>query len=279
MGVSVLMYHSIASESSTRFRQWTVAPKRFAAQMAMLAAEGYTPLTVTDYVNRRWGRGGALPPRPVVLTFDDGFADFATAAMPVLATQGFVATLYLTTQYIGSTSRWLVREGEAERSMLNWEQVREIHAAGIECAAHTHTHAELDVLSAAALREEIVHPRALLQTHAGVTATSFAYPFGYDSAAVRRAVRDAGYTTACAVRYRPSYLTDNPLALARLIVTADTTTDDFAALITGRVTQVAPVIERTRAFAWQRVRRLRRILQSSRRVSRSTRSAGNGRHA
>src|SRR5260221_2722996 len=86
----------------------------------------------------------ALPERPVVLTFDDGFADFYTNALPVLQQCGSTATLYIATGFIGSTSRWLAREGEATRPMLTWDQVREIDACGIECGGQRYLPSQLD---------------------------------------------------------------------------------------------------------------------------------------
>src|SRR3954449_3067340 len=123
--VPILMYHSIAREAGRRFRPFVVAPEQFAEQIAYLDQAGYTPLTVSELV-RAWAyRGIGLPTRPVVVTFDDGFADFHTAALPVLARYGFSATLYVATGYIGDTSRWLAAEGEGERPMLTWAQLAE----------------------------------------------------------------------------------------------------------------------------------------------------------
>src|SRR5437764_272682 len=98
--VPILMYHSIADEASRAFRPFAVPPALFADQMAYLAQNGYTPLTVTRLV-QTWAGGGELPARPIVLTFDDGFADFHTHALPVLYRYGFTATLYVTTGFIG----------------------------------------------------------------------------------------------------------------------------------------------------------------------------------
>ena len=88
----------------------------------------------------------ALPERPVVLTFDDGFADFFTEALPILQLYNFTATLYVTTGFIGSTSCWMQREGESTRLMLTWDQVSAMSASDIECGGHSHWHRQLDIL-------------------------------------------------------------------------------------------------------------------------------------
>ena len=131
-----------------------------------------------------------LPPRPVVLTFDDGYADFYTAALPLLQRYHCTATLYIITDYVGETSKWLQREGEADRALLNWSQIREVAASAIECGAHTHTHRPLDWLADADLREEITLPQRLLAENVSVP-QSFAYPFGYYSRAARTLVQQA----------------------------------------------------------------------------------------
>src|SRR5579863_9977859 len=138
--VPILMYHSISSAATARFRQFTVPPASFAEQMAYLHHQGYTPLTVTQYIQARSQGASALAERPVILTFDDGFEDFFTGVLPVLKQYNLTATLYITTAFIDGTSRWMRRERETARSMLSWQQVREISANGIECGAHTHTH-------------------------------------------------------------------------------------------------------------------------------------------
>jgi peptidoglycan/xylan/chitin deacetylase (PgdA/CDA1 family) len=102
--------------------------------MAYLHRHAYTSMTVTQFVALA-KRETEFPKRPVVLTFDDGFADFYLAALPVLGRCGFPATLYVATAFVNETSRWLDREGEAGRPMLNWQQLREISARGIECGA------------------------------------------------------------------------------------------------------------------------------------------------
>src|SRR5258708_30919531 len=107
----------------------------------------------------------SLPAGPVVLTFDDGFADFYTNALPVLQQCGFTATLYIATGFIGNMSRWLVREGEATRPMLTWTQVNEIGACGIECGGDTHWPPQLETPPLAAAAAEIVLCKALLEAH------------------------------------------------------------------------------------------------------------------
>src|SRR5206468_3352471 len=95
--IPILMYHSIADDASPKFKPFTVKPALFAENIAYLYHQGYTPMTVTQLMNTFSQANTLLPERPIVLTFDDGFADFFTAALPILQQYGFVATLYVAT--------------------------------------------------------------------------------------------------------------------------------------------------------------------------------------
>ena len=259
--VPILMYHSIspASVASAQFRPFTVSSARFAEQMAYLSAQHYTPITVTQLVASRCPGGDALPQKSVVLTFDDGFADFYTAALPILTQHSFAATLFVTTAFVNATGRWLQKEGETARPMLTWEQLSELPAHGIECGAHSHSHAQLDILPYASAKAEIEHSKKCLEDHLGHTITSFAYPFGYQTARVRQLVQAAGFTSACAVKHGMSSAQDDPFALRRLMVRTEMQSTDFAALLTG--TNFSPfagmttMYFRTRTPLWQLLRR------------------------
>jgi peptidoglycan/xylan/chitin deacetylase (PgdA/CDA1 family) len=249
------MYHSVSTTNNAKFAPFTVPPARFAEQMAYLSEQGYTPLTVTHYVQAT-ADGSMLPGRPVILTFDDGFEDFFTAALPVLQRYHFPATLYVATDFVGKTSRWLCREGETGRPMLTWAQIVQIDRAGIECGGHSHTHPQLDTLPEASAYDEIVRCKDLLQHHLGHQVLSFAYPFGYYTTAVQRLVARAGYTSACAVHHRMSSEKTNPLALTRLMVTPETTIDRFERLLTGTgVSMVETLYFRGRTAVWGGLRR------------------------
>ncbi len=252
------MYHSISSAAGARFRQFTVSPAAFAEQMAYLHRQRYTPLTVTQYVEARSRGASALAERPVILTFDDGFADFYTDALPVLKQYNLTATLYITTAFVEGASSWMRREKETTRPMLSWQQVREIVAHGIECGAHTHTHPQLDTLSLHAARNEMARSKSLLEDHLGQVVCSFAYPNGYQTARLRQAAREIGFTSACAVRHAPSSVAEDAFCLARLMVSADTNLTAFAALLSGAqnaVSMARSLYLRTRTPAWQFVRR------------------------
>jgi peptidoglycan/xylan/chitin deacetylase (PgdA/CDA1 family) len=257
--IPILMYHSISLSSNQRFKQFTVSPVTFIEQMKYLSDHQYTPITITQLVDARLRNGSLLPERPIVLTFDDGFADFFAEAFPVLKRFGFVATLYIATAFVNGASHWLQRMGEGANPMLTWEQLAEISLNGIECGAHSHSHPQLDTLHRTAAQDEIVQSKRLLEDHLGQEVRSFAYPFGYYSARVRQLVREAGYTSACAVRHAMSSENDDPFSLARLMVRPDSNIEEYAALLTGRNSSPAKAIykmyTRARTPIWQLVRR------------------------
>ena len=160
--VPVLMYHSIGSGAPRSFRRFAVDPGEFAAQMAYLDEVGYSVLTAVELaVSRTSGR--SLPPHPVVITFDDAYADFYSAALPVLKEHDFRATLYVPTGYVGATSRFNGTRGEGDRKILSWDALRDITAEGVEMAAHSHTHPQMDRVPAAAIRDEVRRSRRLIE--------------------------------------------------------------------------------------------------------------------
>ncbi len=262
--IPILLYHSVAENATSQYRRWAIRPGIFAAHLAYLHNQGYTPITVTHLAQAMIDQGTHLPERPVVLTFDDGLADFYAGALPVLKSYAFAATLYIATQFVGGTSRWLHAEGEGERPMLTWSQIADIHASGIECGAHSHSHPQLDVLSLAEAGDEITRSKAILEQHLGRAVTTFAYPHGYYDSGVRRLVQQAGYTSACAVKHALSSLADDRFALARIIVSPeDANVENFANLLAGRGLRLAPTRERVRTRGWRLVRRSARFLERS----------------
>ena len=250
--IPILMYHSISSYASPRFEPNTVSPEAFGEHLSYLDQCHYTPLTVTQLAHAMARRGAGLPPRPVLLTFDDGYADFYTNALPALQRHGFVATLYISTAFVGGTSCWNQPLGEGMRPILTWAQLAEISASGVECGAHSHTHRPLDILPPAVAREEIVRSKQLLEEHLGRRVSSFAYPYGYYSTRVRQIVQASGYDSACAVKRAMSSWHDDPYALARLAIRPHTTVHDLAtALSTGRGPLAASQVKRARAHLRQ----------------------------
>jgi peptidoglycan/xylan/chitin deacetylase (PgdA/CDA1 family) len=254
--IPILMYHSISDYATSKFKQFTLSPKLFEDHMRYLQQHRYTPITVSEFVAAQSLPGFKLPERPVVLTFDDGFADFHDAAFPILRRYGFPATLYVATGFVNGTSRWLRHEGEANRPMLTWEQLREISANGIECGGHSHTHPQLDTLSLADASREIVQSTRLLEDHLEQKVFSFAYPFGYHTADICRQVREAGCTSACAVKHSMSSVTTDPFSLARLMIRSDTDQDALAALLDDHTAQkITAMYMRARTPLWQATRR------------------------
>lgn len=255
--IPILLYHSIAEHVAPAYRRWAVTPTAFAAQMAYLRQQGYHVFTVSQLAQRLAATPVTLPVKTVVITFDDGLADFYSAALPLLRDYDLPATLYVTTGYVEGASRWLAAVGEGERAMMNWRQIAELPAHGIECGAHTHSHPQLDTLPRRQAHDEIHHSKRLLEERLGCPVTSFAYPHGYHDRFVQQMVQAAGFTSACGVKDAISRPDDDRLALARIIVAGEMTLSQFADRLVGRGVALAPRYERPATKVWRLVRQWR----------------------
>lgn len=251
--VPVLMYHSIARDVSAEFRRFAVDPDEFGAQMDYLAAEGYHTVTAADLA--AGGAGRALPPRPIVLTFDDAYTDFYSTALPILREHDFRASLYVPTAYVGATARFLGR-ADGNRAVLPWQALRDVAAEGVEVAAHSHTHPQLDRVPAAVIREEVSRSRRLLEDQLGLAVPGFAYPFGYWNRAARAAVAAAGYGYACAVAELITAPGDDVLTLPRLTVNAGIGVAGLAGLLDTRPPRAGRQMAEAKRLAWRALRRM-----------------------
>ena len=180
--VDILMYHSI----SDRGGPTSILPAVFADQMAALAEAGVPVIRLDDLVAARQG-GTALPPHSVILTFDDGFCDFAETAFPVLQLHGFAAMVYLPTAHIGRHEAWRGANDPA-RALMSWATVRDLAAEGVDFGSHTVTHPDLCSLSEAVVLAELTHARSVLEDKLGQRIDHFAPPYGRTDKTVRAAI-------------------------------------------------------------------------------------------
>jgi peptidoglycan/xylan/chitin deacetylase (PgdA/CDA1 family) len=247
------MYHEV-TESDAAFGRLAVSPADLERQLAYLAEAGFTPVTAGALAAAKRGGTVRLPDHPVVLTFDDGFADFYSTVFPLLAAFGFTATIFITAGMIGGPGgppavRPLGR-------MLTWTQLGELAAAGIEVGAHSYTHPQLDQLPAARIRHELRTSKAEIEDRLGDPVPGMAFPYGYFSRAVVAATEHAGYRYSCTVGNTMRGTHADPFRQPRLTVRRSTTIGQFSKMIEGKLT-TALVQDRILTSIYKPIRRTR----------------------
>jgi peptidoglycan/xylan/chitin deacetylase (PgdA/CDA1 family) len=243
--VPVLLYHSISDSAASRNDPWSVRVGDFRADMETVAASGRTALTCAEFARCLRGER-AVPERPILVTFDDGFADFGHTAVPILRSLGIVSTLFMTTAWSGTLG------------MLSPVALRDLLDNGdVEIGAHSETHPHLDVVAPRRARREIEGSKAYLEDTLQVRIESFAYPHGSHRKATRTLAAAAGYTNAVAVKNALSHAHDDPYAVARFTVHGRSTRARVAEVIgAGGASVVAPG-ERLATSAYRFVRLVR----------------------
>jgi peptidoglycan/xylan/chitin deacetylase (PgdA/CDA1 family) len=139
-------------------------------------------------------------PNTLTITFDDGFTSVLQHALPVLQCHKARAIQFIVAGLVGQKNHWDAHKGDSIEPLMDWFQLREWLAAGMEIGSHSMTHPNLKKLKAAEAREEITASKKLLEDKLGIPINHFCYPHGGWTPVVRDLVIDAGYKSACAVR-------------------------------------------------------------------------------
>jgi peptidoglycan/xylan/chitin deacetylase (PgdA/CDA1 family) len=219
--VPILTYHRVheyATERTKSLPDLTIEPATFVSEMEALDRAGYHTITQKQLFDALYG-GVALPSKPVLLTFDDGYVDHVDQVLPVLKRLGMVATFYVVTQR--------VREG----GFVTEAQIRELEAAGMDIGSHTRTHVSLPALTPAALHDEVAGSQEDLRRILGHPVYWFAYPFGTFNPTVVEAVRRAGFLLATTTQGGTSASTSAPLEIPRLHVGRNATATTVLGLV------------------------------------------------
>lgn len=199
----ILAYHSV---SQHRKDSLATRVADFENHMAWLHRHGYRSLTLAEFMTQTVKKGERI----VIITFDDGYADNYNLAFPVLKRYGYVATIFLVSDYINTDHvfYWDVpkitpQSDHSPYQLLTWDQVQEMAAYGIEFGSHTCSHPELTSIPTEQCREEITRSRIDLQVRLGRDVVSFSYPRGDLNTEVIQIVEEAGF--GCAVVTPPRW--------------------------------------------------------------------------
>lgn len=200
----IAMYHSV-QPSVPQGNRLIVSAGAFERQMKFLKDNKYNVISLTDAAGLIAGKK-KIPPRTIVLTFDDGNLDNYTYAFPVLKKYGLKATIFLIVNDIGKPDK------------LNWSQIKEMQNSGaVDFGSHSINHPFLECITdSALLMKEILGSKQSLEASLRKPVLSFSYPCGRLNREVRQKVVDAGYVTAVVTNPGKSFASDDVFALKRL---------------------------------------------------------------
>ncbi|HWR38779.1 MAG TPA: polysaccharide deacetylase family protein [Patescibacteria group bacterium] len=201
-GAVILAYHSLNTDPEEAF---AIDPAEFEKQLQYLAAQGYQTASLAELFDD-WSGQGALPAKPLVITFDDGYEDNLTTALPILQRYGMKATVFVVAGDVGNPG------------YMNWEQLRQWQAGGGEIGSHTFSHVLLENLEPEDCRRELARSKAVLETGLGTTVSFLAYPFGSVDYGVVAAMQETGYRGGCAGVSGVNPVGANPYTLRRVNV-------------------------------------------------------------
>lgn len=222
--VPILMYHyiSVPPPDADIYRlDLSVRPREFEAQMEWLAVNGYHPIRLSDFVDALL-YDSALPEKPIVLTFDDGYLDNYQNALPVMKNYRFPGTFFVITQFID----------DSKPGYMNWTQLGEMQRAGMEIASHSVDHPDLRndyrARSLAWLQTEIGGSKQTIELRLGVPVRTFNYPAGKYDARTIQVLQSSGYLAAVTEVQGMRQSSDKPFELKRIRIRGAYNIADFA---------------------------------------------------
>lgn len=185
--VPILMYHYVRYSPDRAGVPLSVLPPDFQAQMSYLKDHGYSTITMRDLDLALTGRS-KLPPKPVALSFDDGYEDFYSTAVPVMRRLGLTATNYVPTMLVGRPN------------YMTWSEIQALDEEGFEMAAHSQFHVNVAQMPVGRARVEIFGAKSDLESRLGHEVVDWAYPYGGFSLTTVQLVHQAGYLSGATTR-------------------------------------------------------------------------------
>ena len=219
--IPILTYHQIdeAPSRGAGFRSLYVSPGAFARQMAFLNGLGYRGLSMSSllpYLSAE--RTGKV----IGITFDDGYLNNLSHALPVLNRYGFSSTCYAVSRQLGKTNEWDRANGIAQTPLMNASQLRQWLAGGQEVGAHTRHHINLTQASAVTCLEEIGACKSELEDLTAAPVRHFCYPYGQFTPEHASIVKTAGFDSATTTQRSRCHAGDNLMQLPRVPVLRST---------------------------------------------------------
>lgn len=212
--IPVLMYHQIADAGSEELARYRISRDYFAKHIAALRQEGFQTITA-EALTGSSATETATTGRPILLTFDDGYENFATAAFPILQDAGFTAEVFLVTDLVGGRATW-DEPDDVAAPLMNWSTIRTLARYGIAFGSHLATHTSMNHLSDDEIIYEAKRSRAAIVEHVGQRPGSIAAPFGALSPRHGALLAAAGYDRAFGVRFGFVCPDDDPFDLCRI---------------------------------------------------------------
>jgi peptidoglycan/xylan/chitin deacetylase (PgdA/CDA1 family) len=245
--VVVLAYHAIQDLGDDPvLRDYAVPPARFAAQLDALL-EGGRRFVDLDALIRALDGDVALPPRALLLTFDDAYADLPGVVMPMLAERGIPAVVFAVAGQVGGENVWDRAKGARPLPLLDEDGLRQLVRAGHEVGSHGATHRPLSRVPVEELSEELTGSADRIEAAGVPRPRALAYPHGDRSPTVMRLARDAGYTVAFSIDAGVVYRGADRWSLPRVEVRAGDTPRRLALKVR---TAEWPTPVRRRVLAW-----------------------------
>jgi peptidoglycan/xylan/chitin deacetylase (PgdA/CDA1 family) len=206
---------SANGSAASEMLRYTVTPENFAAQLDYLQQNGYQVIPLAQLLDAVEGRG-VLPPRPVIITVDDGWLCAYTHIAPELRSRGMPFTLFVYPKIVGNGAH-----------AVTWKQVEELAREGVDVESHALTHPFLTKLDAPSLARELTESCAAIARHTGKPVRFLSYPYGDYNPAVMDAASRAGYDGAVTTWRGPITTETGPLELKRFLLHYDTTIEEF----------------------------------------------------
>ncbi len=223
--VAILSYHKIGKPAVPDWDTWFHIPETiFANQLSYLHENGWQVISLEDLL-RSLTVPHSLPPRSVLLTFDDGYQSMRHVALPLLVELGYPAVVFVPTDFIGRHN-WFDTDNEPEDIICDWDDLRELERSGVSVQSHGVSHRAFSEIDMAQQKEELLRSKAVLEDGLSKPVNVFAYPYGdagVDADVQRDLLMEVGYISACLYGGGPVRLPiANPYRLSRVAMGPDT---------------------------------------------------------